>query len=172
MKKITGTSYSIEWGGYNCPDGWPRVLAEMFMIGHLSKPPDEIMNFPHSLGGGYFLTIQHVPYPLTPLKPEVLMSVRKKRVERRIKAKVPLLADHFIAEELKRKPEYYAGITDNHIEADRNKILAEEWQRYKELLSRPGLFVIHANEPEECKLKAETLRIEMEELRKNHPGCK
>ena len=169
MAKITGTLYSIEWRGYNCPEGWPRVLAEMFMIGH-SRPPAEILNFPFSMGGGYSLTVCHVGYPITPMKPETLARVRKQRAERRIKAKVPLLVDHFLSAELGRKPAYYAGITDSRIEAERDKVLADEWVRYNDLISRAGKLVVYASEPEECKRKAEALLIEIAAIRASHPS--
>lgn len=103
------------------------------------------------------------------MKPETLASVRQQRAERRIKAKVPLLADHFLAEELRRKPTYYAGITDSKIEAERDKVLADEWVRYNDLISRPGKLVVYASEPEECKRKAEALLVEIAAIRVSHP---
>lgn len=39
--KVEGSLWSIEYRG-RCPDGWPVVLAEMFMIGHVPRPPAEI----------------------------------------------------------------------------------------------------------------------------------
>jgi hypothetical protein len=72
-----GTLYSIEWHGYNRPKNWPQILAEMFIIGHTSNPPIEIANFPHSLGGGYSLTVRHVPPPRVCMKPELLARIRR-----------------------------------------------------------------------------------------------
>jgi hypothetical protein len=50
------------------------------------------------------------------LPPESLARVRRKRLTRRVTAKVPMFADHFIDAELARKPDYYDGITDPNIE--------------------------------------------------------
>ena len=169
MPKLTGTLYTIELHGYICPDGWPRVLAEMFVIGHLSKPPDEIANFPRSLGGGYGLTIQHVSAPLIPMKTETLAHVRKLRHERRLQTKFPMFAEQFSAEEMSKKAEYYSGETRADLEQKRMEILKAEGQRYVALMARSGQLVVYASEPEECKRKSEALLAEIAEIRAKHP---
>lgn len=166
--KTTGTLYQIAWRGGAAPEGWPRVLCEMFMVGHLSIPPLAVREFPHTLGGGYTLSIQHVPYPMIPLKPEVLARVRRQRLERRLQAKVPLFAEQMAAQELARKPEYYAGITDAKIEAEKQAALEREWSRYLELTGRPGELVVYAQEPEECRSKAARLAEEMAAVREKY----
>lgn len=169
MPKLTGTLYTIEFHGYNCPDGWPRVLAEIFMIGHQSKPPAEIYNFPHSLGGGYSLTICHVAPPLIPMKPDVLARVRKQRLDRRLQARFPLFAEQFAAEEVSKQVEYYSGETRADIEQKRVEVLETERHRYAALMARPGQLVVYANEPEECKRKSEALNAEIAGIRAKHP---
>jgi hypothetical protein len=167
MAKLEGTLYSIEWRGYNRPDGWPRVLADMFVIGHLSKPPAEIANFPYSLGGGYSFSICHIAPPLTPLRTGTLARIRRQRLERRLQAKVPMFATQFASEEISRKSDYYDGETRADIEAARESVLAEELERYNDLISRSGRLMVYASEPEECKRKAEALRVEMAAIRVN-----
>lgn len=169
LPKLIGTLYTIELHGYICPDGWPRVLAEMFVIGYLSKPPTEIANFPHSLGGGYGLTIRHIAPPLTPMKPEPLAHVRKLRLERRLQATFPMFADQFAAEEVNKKAEYYSGETRADLEQKRMEILEAERQRYVALMTRPGQLIVYASEPEACKRKSEALLTEIAEIRAKHP---
>jgi hypothetical protein len=169
MPKLTGTLYTIELHGYICPDGWPRVLAEMFVIGYLSKPPDEIANFPRSLGGGYGLTIRHIAPPLIPMKTETLARVRKLRLERRLEAKFPMFAEQFFAEEIIKKSEYYNGETRADIERERVEVLEAEHQRYDALMARPGQLIIYANEPDACKRKSEALLAEIADIRARHP---
>ena len=43
---------------------------------------------------------------------KTLARVRCKRLERRVRAKTPLFANEFTADELARKPDYYNGITE------------------------------------------------------------
>jgi hypothetical protein len=170
MHKLTGTLYTIELNGYIRPDGWPRVLAEMFVIGHLSKPPAEIANFPRSLGGGYSLNIHHVSPPLIPMKTETLARVRKLRLERRLQTKFPMFAEQFAAEEMSKKAEYYSGETRADIERERVEVLEAEGRRYAALMARPGQLVVYASEPEECKRKSEALLAEIAEIRAKHPS--
>src|SRR4030042_305943 len=161
-----GTLYSIEWHGCNRPENYPQILAEMFIIGHSSKPPSEIANFPYSLGGGYSLTQRHVPPPHVSLKPEILARIRKQRLERRIRAKTPMFAEQFIAEEIEKKSDYYnKGKTNIDVEKDRDEVLKDELSKYNRYFSHAGQLIVYANEPEECKSKAEMIRIEIENLK-------
>jgi hypothetical protein len=166
--KDFGTLYSIEWHGYNRPENFPPILAEMFIIGHSSNPPSDIANFPHSLGGGYSLTQRHVPPPHVSMKPEILARIRKQRLERRIRAKTPMFAAQFIAEEIEKKSDYYnKGKTNVDIEKDRDEVIADELQKYNQYFAHPGQLIVYANEPEECKHKAEMIRIEIDRIKKD-----
>lgn len=152
MKQLEGSLWSIEYHGH-CPDGWPKVLAEMFIIGY-APCPQEIKEFPITLGGGYSITHSWVSRPIKPLHQESLANVRKKRAKRRIMAKYPMFADQFIKEELLRKPDYYNGITDMRIHAEYESAREEYEKTYNDRLSRPGILIILAKEPVAAKIKA------------------
>lgn len=159
-KPIEGRLYQIAWSRYtDPPEGSPRVLCEVFTMGN--KPPVEFDNFPRSLGGGYSLYSCHIAPPPKQLPPETLAVIRKKRLARRLNAKVPMFAEQFIEEELTKKPDYYNGITDAHLQTAKDDTLAREWARYYDLISRIDQVVIYAQEPQVCKDQAARLRAEM-----------
>lgn len=151
-----GTLHTIQWSNpyTDPPAGAPRVLAEVFTLDR--QPPPEFMAFKATitLGGGYSWTVQHIAPPPVQLSRETLAGVRKKRLERRVRAKTPMFADLFIGQEIGKKPDYYAGITDPEIQRRRDEVLAAERERYNELMSRPNVIVIYATEPTECKERA------------------
>ncbi len=163
MKAVEGSLWCIEYRGY-CPAGWPKRLAEMFFVGHAPCPP-EIKNFPITLGGGYAVTHIWISRPIKPYKQETLASIRKKRIERRIKKKYPLFAEQFIASGLERKPDYYNGVTDQEIEQMRSSARAEYDRTYYERIARPGVLVVFAQEPEGAKSKAAKIMAEMANAR-------
>jgi len=162
--KVTGTRFAIEWLGYNLPEGWPKVLCEMYVIGH-SRVPDEIERFPHSLGGGYHQSIQHIGYPVTPLAPERLAVIRRQRLERRMQRQAPLFAAQLVADEMARRPDYYAGLTDVRIEAEKRLAIEHEWRQYNTMLELAGQLIVYAQEPEECTRRAKALWDEMAAVR-------
>ena len=168
--KKVGRLFRIEWGNpyTQPPDGAPCVLAEIFVPhepGRYTPAPPELLGVPHTLGGGYSLVSRHVSPPPRELPPESLARVRRKRLARRVTAKVPMFADHFIDAELARKPNYYDGITDPQIEERKKSQIESEWETWLELWSRPNLLVIYGQEPEACRLKAEELRRETQAIR-------
>jgi len=172
-----GTLYTIEYAGYDSrrPEGWPKVLAELFVIGRPPQVPQEIESFPRTLGSGYSFTVRHVSPPMRTLPKESLAKVRQKRLKRRMDARYPMLASQLIDEEMRKKPAYYQGITDEHIENARNELLERERREYEEWMSRPGLLVVYAQEPEEARLRAMALWEEMAEVRErlaNKEGTK
>lgn len=154
MSGIVGQIWSIEWTGSNCPEGWPKVLCEMFTPGHQSRAPKEVSEFPRTLGGGYGLTIRAVSKEMRPLKQESLAVVRRKRAKRRIEKKYPLLAEQMLTEEIESKPEYYQGITDEKLEQARNEMFAEYAKRREDLMNRVGELIVYADEPAECCSKS------------------
>lgn len=54
-----------------------------------------------------------------------LASLRKKRLQRRMEEAYPLFAEIFMEEEMKRKTDYYNGITDPHLRAAREEVRME-----------------------------------------------
>lgn len=162
-----GTLYTIEWSGYDDrrPADWPRVLAELFVIGRMSVIPAEIAEFPHTMGSGYSLTIRHVPYPLQPMPAERLASIRRKRLERRMRAKYPLFAEQLVVETMAKDPGYYRGVTDPRIDGPRQAVLERERQEYEELMTRPGVLIVHAAEPDGARERGEALWREMASVR-------
>ena len=166
----TGRLYRIEWANpyTQPPDGAPRVLAEMFVPhtpGSQNWTPAEIEAFPHSLGGGYSVFSRHVSPPPRELPIESLAKVRRKRLARRVNAKVPLFAEHFTQVELNRKPDYYDGITNPEIEQRREARIEEEHAEWQEFWSRPNQLVVYGQEPEACRQLAEQLWQETRNIR-------
>ncbi len=160
-----GTLFSIAWSGHSEPPRGVRVLAWMFVPGHDTRTPDAIANYPHSLGGGYMLTIQSVHKPTQPLPQATLANVRRKRLQRRAEKKTPLLVDWYVEQQMKRKEDFYNGITDEHLQKDRDEALAREHAMLAEMLVQPNTLVIVAAEPPEATARAAQLRAEMEALR-------
>ena len=143
------------------PDGAPRILAEIFLPDAVDgKPPPEILAIPITPGGGYSLSIRAIPQPPRQLPVETLARVRRKRLERRVRAKTPLFADEFIADELARKPDYYDGMTDPGIEARRQAALEHEQAERERLWARPNALIVYGVEPEACRLRAEQISRE------------
>ncbi|MBI5841455.1 MAG: hypothetical protein HZB19_15260 [Chloroflexi bacterium] len=162
MAKFSGWLHSVEWSNShtNPPAEAPRILAEVFTLE--KDTPIEFQNFSYSLGGGYSKTIRYVAEASgKELSKEVLASVRKKRLVRRVKAKVPMFADFFIEQEIQRKAEYYDGITDGGLQQAREEVLAHELERFEFFKANVNKVFIYADEPNECKEKAARLRVEM-----------
>jgi hypothetical protein len=163
-----GTLYTISWFNpyTEPPEEAPRVLAEMFVIGHQhGQCPKAIDEFPLSPGGGYSIRIQHVGKPGKTLPPETLAVIRKKRITRRVTAKVPMFAEHFVQEEISKKKSYYDGLTDPRLKDAADQANALAWARYEELMSRPGVLVVYAQEPAACKELAVRLRADVEAMK-------
>jgi hypothetical protein len=142
---IIGYVWSLRWANpYTTPpDGMPRLRAEVFFpVGHpnFKQCPTELSS-QRVLGSPWVITWSPVSAPIKPLSQEALASVRRKRLARRVKAKYPLLADQIIAEELAKKPDYYAGITRCDLEAAREEVLAREKEWHERVAATPG--VIH-----------------------------
>ncbi len=162
-KPIEGRLFQIAWSGHtNPPDGAPRVLCEVFTLSH--TPPAEFTQFEVSLGGGYALYSCHIAPPPKQLPEASLATVRKKRLTRRLTAKVPMFAEQFAAEEMAQKPDYYNGLTDAHLQTVKDDLLTREWARYEELLGRIDQVIVFAQEPQACKEKAARLKAEMLEI--------
>lgn len=142
---MIGAVWIIQWNNpyTSPPEGMPRVLAEFFypvddprMRGDV---PDDVMAYydrHHLRGSGYGIHWQAVAEPPKDADQEVLSRRRKQRLEQKMRAKYPLFADQFIAEEMQRKPDYYRGVTDAEIERKRASVLERERERFRVLLER------------------------------------
>lgn len=172
MTTTAGFVHKIEWSNpyTNPPGNAPRVLAEVFTLE--SKAPEGFDNH-RTLGGGYSLTICSVSIPTNrQLSQDALKSVRRKRLQRRIENKVPMFAEHFIEQEISKKPEYYNGITDPGLQQAKEDVLSEELERYQFYTQRINQVIVHGEEPTECKERAANLAAEMAAIRKQHQTTK
>jgi len=148
MKKLTGFRYTIQWHSPHTepPDGQPRVKAEMFETTEQrrereargERTPPEWFRELHKIGDGYCIGVQHISPPPRQLPRETLASVRRKRLRRRIEKKYPLFAEQMIAEEMAKKPAYYDGITDPHLQAGKDAALAAWRELYERFLIAVG----------------------------------
>ncbi|MBN1535218.1 MAG: hypothetical protein JW908_00695 [Anaerolineales bacterium] len=143
-----GYHYTLQWGNpyTDPPEGKPRVIAEMFET--IKQRKNRVANgdeyFPrqlsalHTLGDGYGCHISAVSTPHKKLPKDTLAEVRKKRIKRRMQKKYPMLADILVAEEMEKKPEYYAGETDPDIQAMQDEAIWKEEEIYQRFLSETG----------------------------------
>lgn len=139
-----GFHYQIRWNNpyTEPPEGKPLVIAEMFETIEQRKQRvnggdgyfPERLSAMCELGSGYGCHITAITTPHKKLPKVTLAEVRKKRIKRRMQAKYPMLADIFVAEEIERKPEYYAGETDPRIEAMQDEAIREEEEIYQRFL--------------------------------------
>lgn len=161
--QVKGVLFQIKWNNpYTTPpSGASRVLAEIFLPDATDgKPPPEILAIPVTPGGGYSLAFRAIPPPPSQLPVETLARVRRKRLERRVRAKAPLFANEFIADELARKPDYYDGVTDPDIEARRQLALEQGRAERERLFARPNVLIVYGAEPEACRRRADQIRRE------------
>ena len=106
MAKLSGRLHKIQWSNpyTNPPAGAPRVLAEVFTLG--KNAPVGFSEL-RTAGGGYSCIESHIEEPsIKELSQASLASVRKKRLARRVTAKVPLFADFFIQQAIDAKPDF------------------------------------------------------------------
>ncbi len=163
-----GRLFQIRWLNVhsNPPAGAPVVLAEMYVRDWRGGgSPEAINRFPFSLGGGYSLSSCCVAQPTKTLKPDTLGAVRRKRLARRLEAKVPLFADQFAAQEIASKPEYYNGVTDPDLQQALSGQIERDRARLEYLEAHAGELLVYADEPAECRDRAAKLAEEMRAVR-------
>lgn len=165
---MTGYWHKIEWGSpySEPPAGAPRVLAETYtdtVTGRKSLPAT-------TLGGGYSVVTTFMREPVKRQGQETLARVRRKRLERRTLARAPLFAEQLIQAEIARKADYYAGITDERIEAMRDEEDLRYAALYERLEAMRGIVMIYADEPAECGERARRLLREFEERKGKREG--
>lgn len=104
------------------PTGRPRVIAEIL---HDSPKAPEAMRKMHVLGSGYSFHISRITPPTgRQLSQETLARVRRNRTEKRLKKKYPLFWEQLFEDEVKAKPDYYAGVVQEEHKTARDKDVA------------------------------------------------
>ena len=134
-----GHVWSVRWPHHHDPpEGLPRVLAEVFVpsTGGARPCPPEIASYPRPQG--YSVYCGALDQPINPLPPEKLAKLRRQRLERRVRAKAPMFAEMFVAEQLDLRKDYYEGTLVN---PPREAVLAEERERFAFLTARPGQLI-------------------------------
>lgn len=100
--------HSLRWGNPNTEPPGPRVLKAVILPRH-QPCPAEIMEL-WTPGGGYAVCWELVTQkPIRRWSQEARARVRKNNLRRRLVQKFPLFAETFIAEELAKRPDYFAG---------------------------------------------------------------
>lgn len=122
---MIGAVWSLRWGNpYTSPPDGRGVIKELyFPLGHrhLRVCPPEILKA-HVPGSGYGIYWSAVSAIPKKLPQDKLASVRQKRLRRRMEEKYPLFAEQFIDEEMQKRPEFYAGLPNEHLEQARDAV--------------------------------------------------
>ncbi|MCR5943972.1 hypothetical protein FG152_24685 [Ochrobactrum sp. XJ1] len=101
--------YSLAWRNPHTTPPGPRVLMAI-IVPYGSKCPPEIMS-KFEPGSGYAITWELVMQrPIRRWSREARSRVRQRNLKNRIDKKFPLFAEIFIASELEKRPDYYAGL--------------------------------------------------------------
>lgn len=143
-----GVLIQLAWRNpYTEPPNGMRVLAEVF---HLYDAPNsrevpQEFDCLYRLGDGYGNSFTFLSGPVKQQPKEVLASVRKKRVTRRMERKYPLFAGQFIQEEIDKKADYYAGETRADLEAARVAISKSEQERIDFLAQHLDQVIIYGH---------------------------
>jgi hypothetical protein len=145
--RAQGHVYKIEWSNpyTKPPAGMPLVLAEMFVPtdGYRGAcTPAEIATF--AVPRGYTTTISWLAQPIKVQPPERLAANRRRLLAARAAAKAPLFAEEFVAAEIARQPDYYAG--ENNRGPARDEILASEAARREYLAARANRLIVYWRE--------------------------
>ena len=138
MTKLLGFLHRLEWSNeYTNPPNGVRVMKEIFIPiedESCRQTPREIEET-MVIGSGYCHTIRAITAFPREMSRETLANVRRKRLRRRVEEKYPLFAEQFIEEELRRKADYYNGVTDERWVRARKEIQEED----RELKERLGI---------------------------------
>jgi hypothetical protein len=139
MTKTIGCLWTVEWGNpfKKPPAGQAEVLAESFQLpdsSYWSKHPPEIDAAYPGPGKGYCISWRAISEPVKPITKEQLANIRTKRLKRRLMKKYPLFWKALFEDEVSKKADYYAGITDSKIEAERNARIEQEKEQIRRYL--------------------------------------
>lgn len=99
--------HSLRWGNPFKQAPGPRVLIKI-ETDRPKTPPGILAAW--RPGGGYAVTCQ--PLPGTPPRrwsQKAKARARQRNLRQRLERKLPLFADQLVAEELERRPDYYAA---------------------------------------------------------------
>ena len=141
-----GWLYQIIWSNpyTDPPTGYSRIKAEMFESveqrefrsthGEYACPVPKDFAELHQLGDGYCVAITAICTPSKQLSKEALASVRRKRLERKVKNKFPLFAEQMIADEINRNPDYFKGITREDLQLKHDEAIVEEQAIYERFI--------------------------------------
>ena len=149
MGHHVGFRYLIMWTNpyADPPNGMPKIKAEMFeSIDQREKryesgdrnPTPIRFSSKHELGDGYAVCIQSVSTPTRSLSKGSLATVRRKRLERRMSKKYPLLAKELMAEEIQKNKDYYEGETREDIKRSYDEAIQAEIDMYEKFLAGTG----------------------------------
>jgi len=143
-----GHVWSIEWGNpyTRLQSTFGPILAEYYVpLDHpgagARKPEifDRLVIPP-----GYSIYIRALTTPIHGLSQNELAKLRRQKLEKRINATYPLFADQFIAAELAKNPNYYAGLSEYDVQ--REKLFAVERDSFNRLTSHPNELLIYKPE--------------------------
>ncbi|WP_395678729.1 theronine dehydrogenase [Inquilinus sp.] len=100
--------YSLRWGNrWTKPTG-DLVLASAEVPAGAECPA--WIEALHVLGGGYAIGIDFLdPKPIRRWSQDAKAAARRRNLRRRLETAAPLFADLFEADELARRPDYFAG---------------------------------------------------------------
>ncbi len=156
--------YMLVWdvrGATPPPDGFPVLAAERVVY---TDSDDRRFVCSDYAGGGYHNVISHISVdPPRRRSAETLAKIRRQRLERRMRARYPLVADEMVAAEVARNSSYYDGITDADISQAADAVLVSEAAERERLLGLVGRGVIWYCDPDALRTwilqrRAERLR--------------
>jgi hypothetical protein len=118
--KLRPILFAIKWGNpyTNPPEGMSRELIATTRMQESTRdiPPEilEVLETVARPGSGWALCIgiDEDARPKRQLSLKSKASIRRKSLERRVKKKAPLFADHIIAEELAANPSYFNPVEE------------------------------------------------------------
>lgn len=102
--------YSLTWRNpcTEPPEGQPRTLKAL-LVRRGEKCPQEITDL-HVPGGGYCVAWELVTQqPIRRWSQEAKSRARRRNLRQRLEKRFPLFASIFEADELARRPEYFAA---------------------------------------------------------------
>lgn len=102
--------WSLRWANPTrpIPDGMPRVKKAMLVTRGTPCPPEILAEW--VAGGLYAVCWELITQrPIKRWSREAKSRARRRNLRKRLENKVPLFADQLEAEELARRPEYFAA---------------------------------------------------------------
>jgi len=118
--KLRPIQFAIKWGNpcTNPPEGMPRELMVITRMQESTRDiPPEIQQLLDTVarpgsGWGLAVGIDEDARPRRRLSLDAKGSIRRKSLERRVRKKAPLFADHIIADEIAANPNYFNPVEE------------------------------------------------------------